>query len=85
MTSMMKAEVPWGVVHDGMTDFTLLATAISLGTSLVRVGFEDSIFWAPGKAVRRNAELVQKLAELVRLLGREVATPDEARGILGIC
>lgn len=84
MTSMMDAEVPWGVIHDGMTDFTLLATAIGLGASLVRVGFEDSIYWAPGKAVKRNAELVKKLAELVRLLGHEVATPGEARKILGI-
>jgi 3-keto-5-aminohexanoate cleavage enzyme len=51
---------------------------------LVRVGFEDSIFWAPGKAVRRNVELVLKLAQLVRLLGHAVATPAEARAILGI-
>ncbi|MCU0604069.1 MAG: 3-keto-5-aminohexanoate cleavage protein [Desulfobacterales bacterium] len=84
MTSMMDAGVPWGIVHDGMTDFKLLAAAIGLGASLVRVGFEDSIFWAPGQAAKRNAELVQKLAELVRLLGHEVATPDEARGILKI-
>jgi 3-keto-5-aminohexanoate cleavage enzyme len=83
MTAMMDAKVPWGVVHDGMTDFTLLAAAVGLGASLVRVGFEDSIVWAPGKAVKRNVELVQKLAELVRLLGHDVATPDEARGILG--
>jgi 3-keto-5-aminohexanoate cleavage enzyme len=82
MTSMMNATVPWGVIHDGMTDFTLLATAIGLGASLVRVGFEDSSFWAPGKAVKRNVELVQKLAQLVRLLGCEVATPDETRSIL---
>ena len=84
MTSMMNETVPWGVIHDGMTDFTLLATAIGLGASLVRVGFEDSIFWAPGQAVRRNVELVQKLAELVRLLGHAVATPAEARTVLGI-
>jgi len=84
MTSMMDAEVPWGIVHDGMTDFKLLAAAIGLGASLVRVGFEDSIYWAPGQAARRNAELVQKLAQLVRLLGHEAATPAEARRILGI-
>jgi 3-keto-5-aminohexanoate cleavage enzyme len=85
MTAMMKETVPWGVIHDGMTDFTLLATAIGLGASLVRVGFEDSSFWAPGKAVKRNVELVQKLAQLVRLLGCEVATPDEGRAILAGC
>jgi 3-keto-5-aminohexanoate cleavage enzyme len=84
MTSMMSETVPWGVIHDGMTDFTLLATAIGLGASLVRVGFEDSIFWAPDQAVKHNVELVQKLAQLVRLLGQAVATPAEARAILGI-
>ena len=84
MTAMMNETVPWGVIHDGMTDFTLLATAIGLGASLVRVGFEDSIFWAPEQAVKHNVELVQRLAQLVRLLGHAVATPAEARAILGI-
>lgn len=84
MTSFLDEAIPWGVIHDGMTDFTLLAAAIGLGASLVRVGFEDSIFWAPGQAVRRNVELVQRLTQLVRLLGHEVATPAEARHILGI-
>jgi 3-keto-5-aminohexanoate cleavage enzyme len=84
MTSMMPAAVPWGVVHDSMEDLSLLATAISLGASMVRVGFEDSIFWAPGRAVRRNAELVKKLYQLIQLLGHQVATPPEARRILGI-
>jgi 3-keto-5-aminohexanoate cleavage enzyme len=84
MTSMMPASVPWGVVHDSMADLSLLATAISLGASMVRVGFEDSIFWAPGRAVRRNAELVKKLYQLIQLLGHQVATPPEARRILGI-
>jgi 3-keto-5-aminohexanoate cleavage enzyme len=84
MTSMMNETVPWGVIHDGMTDFTMLATAIGLGASLVRVGFEDSTFWAPDQAVKHNVELVQKLAQLVRLLGHAVATPVEARAILGI-
>ncbi len=84
MTSMMRETVPWGVIHDGMTNMSLLATAIGLGASLVRVGFEDSTFWAPGRPVKRNVELVKKLAQLVHLLGHEVATPPEARKILGI-
>jgi 3-keto-5-aminohexanoate cleavage enzyme len=84
MTSMLRETVPWGIVHDGMTDLSLLATAMGLGASLMRVGFEDSTFWAPDRPARRNAELVKKLAELVHLLGYEVATPSEAREILGI-
>jgi 3-keto-5-aminohexanoate cleavage enzyme len=84
MTSLLTEKVPWGVVHDGMTDLALLAAAVAMGASLVRVGFEDSVCWAPGRAVRRNVELVRKLAALIRLLGHDVATPAEARAILGI-
>jgi 3-keto-5-aminohexanoate cleavage enzyme len=84
MASALKEQVPWGIVHDGMQDLSLLATAMGLGASMVRVGFEDSTVWAPGRAVKRNAELVKKLADLVRLLGHEVATPADARKMLGI-
>lgn len=84
MTSMLDLPVPWGVVHDGMQDLSLLAAAIAMGASLVRVGFEDSTCWAPGKAVRRNAELVRKVVELIRVMGHEPATPAESREILGI-
>ena len=84
MASALKEKVPWGIVHDGMQDLSLLATAMGLGASMVRVGFEDSTVWAPGRAVKRNAELVKKLADLVRLLGHEVATPADARKMLGI-
>ena len=58
LTSLLPAGVPWSVIHDGMHDFTLLATAIALGTSMVRVGFEDSVFYAPGKIAVTNVELV---------------------------
>ena len=44
LKSMIPSESPWGLVHDGMTDLSLLAAAIGLGASIVRVGFEDSIF-----------------------------------------
>ncbi|MEJ2282297.1 MAG: 3-keto-5-aminohexanoate cleavage protein [Desulfobacterales bacterium] len=84
LASLLPAGVPWSVVHDGMQDFALLATAIGLGASMVRVGFEDSVRYAPGKVATTNAELVEKLESLVRRIGYEVATPDEARVILGL-
>jgi 3-keto-5-aminohexanoate cleavage enzyme len=67
-----------------MQDFSLLATAIGVGASVVRVGFEDSAFYAPGKAALTNAELVERIVSLVRQMGNEVASCDEAREILGI-
>ena len=84
LASLLPAGVPWSVVHDGMQDFALLATAIGLGASMVRVGFEDSVRYAPGKIAKTNAALVEKLVSLVQRIGFDVATPAEARGILGV-
>ena len=83
-TLLPEKEVPWGVIHAGMYDLALLATAIGMGASVVRVGFEDSVFFAPGKAAQTNAELVEKMVSLVHQIGYEVATCQEAREILGI-
>ena len=83
-TMLPEKDVPWGVIHAGMHDFALLATAIGLGANVVRVGFEDSPFFAPSQAARRNAELVEKMVSLVHQMGFEVATCDEAREILSI-
>jgi 3-keto-5-aminohexanoate cleavage enzyme len=79
-----EKDVPWGVIHDGMHDFTLLATAIGMGATVVRVGFEDSIFFSPGRAAQTNAELVDRIVSLVHQMGCETATCDEAREILEI-
>ena len=84
LSSLLPAGVPWSVVHDGMQDFSLLATAIGLGASAIRVGFEDSVLYAPGKIARTNVELVEKVVALVRGIGYEVSTPAEARSILGL-
>lgn len=83
-TLLPQKDVPWGVIHDGMNDFALLATAAGMGASLVRVGFEDSAFFAPGKAARSNAELVERIVSLIHQMGYEVATCDEARKILEV-
>jgi 3-keto-5-aminohexanoate cleavage enzyme len=49
-----------------------------------RVGMEDNIFVAKGVLAKSNADLVEKLVRIARELGREIATPDEARAILGL-
>ena len=67
-----------------MQDFSLLAVAIGLGASLVRVGFEDSTVYAPGQTAQTNSELVKQIAALVRQMGCDVATPTESREMLGI-
>ena len=48
----------------------------------VRVGFEDNIYLSKGVPAESNAELVEKVVRIARELGREIATPAEAREIL---
>jgi len=50
----------------------------------VRVGLEDSIYISKGKLATSNAEQVAKIRRIVEELGREVATPDDARAMLGL-
>ena len=84
MQSLTESGSHWGLTHDGMTDFSMLLTALSMGASVVRVGFEDSFYYAPEKLAKSNAELVEKLASLIKEIGLELATPAEARELLGI-
>ncbi|AKH42137.1 uncharacterized protein (DUF849 family) [Altererythrobacter atlanticus] len=49
-----------------------------------RVGLEDSLYIAPGELAQSNAQQVVKLRSVIEALGREVASPDEARAMLGL-
>jgi 3-keto-5-aminohexanoate cleavage enzyme len=84
LSSMLDEDMNWGLVQDGMTDLSLLAAAIGLGAAVVRVGFEDSVFYAPAKAAATNIQLVEKLVSLIRQMGFGVASNQEAREMLCI-
>lgn len=49
-----------------------------------RVGFEDNIYYRKGELAKSNAQLVERMANMAIEFGYEVATPDEAREMLGI-
>jgi uncharacterized protein (DUF849 family) len=73
----------WSLIAVGPAIFGLAPVAINMGGH-VRVGFEDNIYIEKGKLARSNAEQVERIVKLARDMGREVATPDEARKILGL-
>ncbi len=74
----------WSVIGAGYpAEFNLNTLAIMMGGH-ARVGFEDNIFIERGVLAKSNAELVEKVVRIARELGREVASPDEARAILGL-
>jgi uncharacterized protein (DUF849 family) len=73
----------WSVIGAGYpAEFNLAALSIMIGGH-ARVGLEDNIFVEKGK-LATNAQLVEKAVRIARELGREIATPDEAREILGL-
>lgn len=50
----------------------------------VRVGMEDNLYYSRGVPARSNAQLVERTVSILKHLGLEIATPDEARDLLGI-
>ena len=49
-----------------------------------RVGMEDNVYYGPGRLLKSNAEMVERAVRIIRELGMEPATPDEAREMLNI-
>lgn len=73
----------WGVAGIGRFQLPLATHAILMGGH-VRVGLEDNINYKKGEPAKSNAQLVERIVRLAKELGRDVATPDEARKILGL-
>lgn len=82
----LPPDTVWEVVVGGHNWLPLTVAAITLGADLVRVGMEDTVHLYPHRdeMITSNAQVVKKIAIIAKELGREIATPDEARKILGI-
>ncbi len=74
----------WGVTHFGRDNWTFLAAAIAMGATVVRIGFEDSPYLDENTTAKYNYQVVEKLVKLIRSMGLEPATPQEARRILNL-
>jgi 3-keto-5-aminohexanoate cleavage enzyme len=72
----------WTVAAVGRWQLPMATMAIVMGGH-VRVGLEDNIYYRKGE-VATNEQLVARVARIAAELGRPVATPDEAREILGL-
>ncbi len=73
----------WTATGIGRYQFPLAMAAIPMGGN-VRVGFEDNLYLSKGVLAKSNGELVEKVVRLSRELGREIASPAEARRILSL-
>ncbi len=73
----------WSVCALGRHELPMGAVAMTLGGH-VRVGFEDNIYLRRGELAKSNAQLVERIVTIAEALNMEVATPKEARRILGL-
>ncbi|MFX1524873.1 MAG: 3-keto-5-aminohexanoate cleavage protein, partial [Promethearchaeota archaeon] len=67
----------------GRHEFPMVSLAIEKGGH-ARVGFEDNVYLSKGLLAQSNGELVEKVVEIAKDFGRDIATSDEARKILNI-
>ena len=61
----------------------MMAVAMSMGGN-TRVGLEDNLYTGPGRLAQSSAEQVSKVVNIANELSIDIATPDEARTILGL-
>ena len=73
----------WSVIGAGAQQMKLGAVAAQMGGH-VRVGLEDSLFIERGVLASSNAQQVEKMRGILETQGNEVATPAEAREMLGL-
>ena len=79
----LPAGATWSATGIGRTSLPVMFGALGAGGHL-RVGMEDTLTFARGRPVARNAELVERAAELARIAQRPPMPPAEARTFLGI-
>lgn len=83
LRSLLPAGCTWTAAGIGRAELPLGTMAIILGGH-VRVGFEDNIYYKKGQLAQGNEQLVHRIVRLAEELGRDVASPSEARKILNI-
>ncbi len=83
MVDMLPAGAPWSVCAVGRDQLPMNTMAITMGGH-ARTGLEDNIYYRKGELAVSNAQLVARVVRIGRELGREIASPSEARSILGL-
>jgi len=73
----------WQVVTVGKYNLRTTVSAMCMGAN-VRTGLEDTIYYQKGELVKSNAQLVNRIVRIANEIGREIATVDETKEILGL-
>ena len=78
-----KGNYTWSTLGVGHSAMEVMYAAIALGGN-IRVGMEDNVMYAKGQLADSNRQFVERAKRVIEEYGCEVATPDEARQILGL-
>ncbi|MBG9985098.1 3-keto-5-aminohexanoate cleavage protein [Aerococcaceae bacterium DSM 111022] len=78
-----KENIVWSVAAAGRHQFDIVTAGMLLGGN-TRIGLEDNLYLSKGVLSKSNAESVKKMKNIIEAHDREVATPAEARDILGL-
>jgi uncharacterized protein (DUF849 family) len=83
LVGKLPAGATWSVSGIGKCHMSMMLAGLALGCDGLRVGLEDNIYLSRG-VIGTNLQLVERAVTLSKLAGREIATADEAREIMGI-
>ena len=73
----------YSVLGVGLYQTPMVATGITLGIN-VRTSMEDNVLYKKGELCKSNAQLVERVVKIAREMGRDIATPKQARQMLGL-
>jgi uncharacterized protein (DUF849 family) len=80
---LFGSDYVWSVLGAGRNQIPLASISAAMGGN-VRVGLEDSLWDGPGQLATSSAVQVRRIRQVIEALSLEVATPDEARHMLGL-
>ena len=83
LLEFLPEEATWSVAGIGKGHLPMSMMALIMGGH-IRVGMEDNIYFRRGELARTNAQFVERIVRLSQEYGRDVASPNEARQILGL-
>lgn len=83
LKSLLPENATWSAFGIGKESTPILMATLALGGN-VRVGMEDNSYLFRGQLAESNVQFVERAKTLIAELGKEIATPDEARQLLGL-
>lgn len=83
LVNHLPEKCTWSAFGIGKGANEIMMAALALGGN-VRVGLEDNVYYNKGQLAESNQQFVARVKRIVEELGKTVATPDEARQILGV-